>query len=72
MVKIFLHGVGVQFKETFYQQDGAQPHTANEVLDFLHEHFGDHTILNCFPQCFGDGWSWPPSYPELNPCNGSI
>jgi hypothetical protein len=45
---ILLHeGMGVQLEEMFFQQDGAEQHTANEILNLLHEHFGEHIISNC-------------------------
>jgi hypothetical protein len=31
--------MGVNFEEIFFQQDGAQSHIANVVLDVLNEHF---------------------------------
>jgi hypothetical protein len=31
--------MGVNMDETFFQQEGARPHTANAVLHFLNEHF---------------------------------
>jgi hypothetical protein len=36
----FLQEMGVNFKYTFIPEDGAWPHTVNEVLDVLNEHYG--------------------------------
>jgi hypothetical protein len=52
--------------EMFFQKDVAQLHTANEILDLLHEHFSNHVSLNCFCQHFGYGWSWSPYSPDFN------
>jgi hypothetical protein len=35
----FPQGMDVNFRDTFFNRMGAQPHTANVVLDVLHEHF---------------------------------
>jgi hypothetical protein len=53
----------------FFQWDGAQPHTANAVLDVLNENFDDRVLSNHFPEWFGYGRSWPPYSPDLNPCD---
>jgi hypothetical protein len=50
-------------------QDGARPHTANVVLDFLHDTFDLHVISNRFPDRFACGQNWPPNSPDLNTCN---
>jgi hypothetical protein len=44
-------------------------HIANTLLDVLNEHFDDRVLSNHFPERFGYGWSWPPYYPDLNPCD---
>jgi hypothetical protein len=50
-------------------QDGARPHTANVVLDFLHDIFDSHVISNRFPDRFACAQNWPPNSPDLNPCD---
>ena len=48
---------------TIFQQDGAPPHIANVVLEFLREIFDERLISgNC--ECF-----WPAYSPDLNPCD---
>jgi hypothetical protein len=42
---------GARCMDTFFQQDGTHPHTAN-VLDILHDVFGSHVLLNQFPDRF--------------------
>ncbi len=44
-------------------QDGAPPHIANPVKDFLRNQFGDDIISRHFPH------AWPPRSPDLNPCD---
>jgi hypothetical protein len=61
--------MGVQIQETFFPQDGARPHTANEIFHLLNEHFSNSAISDRFLQRFGYGWSWPPYSPDLNPCD---
>lgn len=53
----------------WFMQDGARPHTANIVLDFLHEIFNMRVISDRFPNRFHGGQSWPPHSPDLNPCD---
>jgi hypothetical protein len=38
---LFLQGMGVNFGEIFFQQDGFRPHTVNVVLNVLYENFGN-------------------------------
>ncbi|KAI6653098.1 hypothetical protein LOD99_3947 [Oopsacas minuta] len=46
-----------------FQQDGAPPHVAKVVLDFLREKFDKKLISrNC-------DFFWPPDSPDLNPCD---
>jgi hypothetical protein len=52
---------------TFFQQDGARLHAANEVLDELHDMFGSRVLSNRFPEPFGCGRSWPPCSLDMNP-----
>jgi inhibitor of nuclear factor kappa-B kinase subunit alpha len=46
-----------------FMQDGAAPHVALRVRDFLRERFGDRVISRHFP------WNWPARSPDLNPCD---
>jgi hypothetical protein len=48
LLEKFLQRMGVSFEETFFQQDGAQPHTANAVLDVLNENFDSRVLYNYF------------------------
>jgi hypothetical protein len=68
MVKTFLQGMGVQFMEMSFQQDGTSVHTANEILDFLLEYYGNRVILNHFCQHFGYGCFWQSYCLDLSPC----
>jgi transposase len=49
------------FKKTFFMHDGAPPHYAVHVRNFLNEQFPDRVIGRgfCIP--------WPPRSPDLNP-----
>jgi hypothetical protein len=53
-------------------RDGARPHTANVVLDFLHDMFDSRVISNQFPDRFACGQNWPPNSPDLNPCDNFL
>ena len=44
-----------------FMQDGATPHTANIVKDFLRQQFGENLIGLGFQR------EWPPRSPDLNP-----
>ena len=44
----------------YFLQDGATPHTANNVQDYLRSKFSDR---------FFDKEKWPPRSPDLNPCD---
>lgn len=44
-----------------FQQDGATPHTAKIVLEWLAEKFGEHFIS------LRSNIEWPPHSPDLNP-----
>ena len=50
-------------------QDGATPHTANIVMDFLYETFGDRILSRRYPDCKDCGVNWPAHSPDLNPCD---
>jgi hypothetical protein len=43
-----LQGMGVNFRKTFSQQDGAQPHPANAVLDVLNKYSDNRVLSNPF------------------------
>lgn len=53
----------------WFMQDGARPHTANVVLDFLHERLGLNVMSNRFPERYEGGRMWPPHSPDINPCD---
>ncbi len=48
------------YKKYYFQQDGATPHTANSVQDWLKSKFSGK---------FLDKKMWPPRSPDLNPCD---
>ena len=48
------------YKKHYFQQDGATPHTAKKVQDWLKTKFSDK---------FVDKTMWPPRSPDLNPCD---
>ena len=50
-------------------QDGAHPHTANVVLDFLYETFNLRVMSHWFPECHEGGKLWPPHSPDIYPCD---
>jgi hypothetical protein len=47
----------------WFMQDGIRLHTVNVVLDFL------HVNSNRFPDSFTCRQNWPPSSPDLIPCD---
>ena len=52
---------GVTRAIQWFQQDGATPHTSNESLEWLHQHFPGRLISRrCDPE-------WSPHSPDLNP-----
>ncbi|GFV97149.1 heat shock 70kDa protein 8 [Trichonephila clavipes] len=55
---IFQH---FEFKELWFQQDGATCHTARATIDLLKDTFGDRLI-----SCFGPV-NWPPRSCDLTP-----
>jgi hypothetical protein len=64
----FLQEMGVNFKETFFQEDGAWPHTVNAVLDVLNEHYDDKALSDCFLE--RSGMSGPGHHLlDLNQCD---
>jgi hypothetical protein len=50
-------------------QDGATPHTANTILDFLHDTLRPSVISHRYHTCHGRGHKWPPNSPDINPCD---
>jgi hypothetical protein len=64
-----LLATGLTSQTQWFMQDGARPHTANVVLDFLHDTFNSHVTSNRFPHCFACGQNWPPNSPYLCPCD---
>jgi hypothetical protein len=64
-----LIATGLPFDTQWFMQDGATPHTANAVLDVLHETFGPRVISHRYPARHGRGQSWPPNSPDINPCD---
>ena len=50
-------------------QDGARPHTANVVLDFLYETFNLRVMSHQFPERIEGCKLWPPHSPDSNPCD---
>lgn len=52
---------GIDINSVWFQQDGATPHTAVKVLDWLKETFDNKFIS------FKSDRVWPPHSPDLNP-----
>jgi hypothetical protein len=50
-----------------FMQDGARPHTADVVLDFLRGTFDSCVISNRFGDRFACGQIWPPNIPDFDP-----
>ena len=48
------------YKNYYFQQDGATPHTSKKAQKYLRSKFGDKFI---------DNKKWPPRSPDLNPCD---
>jgi len=53
----------------WFIQDGAHPHTANVVPDFLYETFNLRVMSHRFPERHEGGKLWPPHSPDINPCD---
>ena len=53
----------------WFMQDGAHPHIANVVLDFLYETFNLRVMSHQFPERHEGGKLWPPHSPDIKPCN---
>ena len=63
MLKIFFwpkHLHTSEYKKYHFQQNGATPHTANIVQDWLSSKFGTKFMAKL---------RWPPRSPYLNPCD---
>ena len=48
-------------RNLYFQQDGATPHTTNQVMDFLNQKFQGRVISR------KADFEWPPKSPDLNP-----
>ena len=53
------------FNSTIWQQDGAKPHQANMVMDYLDRVFQERMLALKARR----GESWLPSSPDMNPCD---
>ena len=51
-----------------WTQDGAPPHTANRVIDYLDGQFGEKVISKRSLQ----GMEWPARSPDFNPLDFSV
>lgn len=56
-------------KNSWFMQDGARPHTAVVVLNYLKRIFNDRVISNRYPEVCDMGLEWSPYSPDLNPCD---
>lgn len=56
-------------KNSWFMQDEATPHTANDVLEYLNSIFGERVISNKYPEKYDKGVGWSPYSPDLNPCD---
>jgi hypothetical protein len=54
-------------EESFFQQDGAPPHYANVVKDYLNEKLGPRWIGRGVTE--ENAISWPARNPDLTPCD---
>jgi hypothetical protein len=55
-----LREANVNLQESWFMQDSATPHTAQETLRLLRSHFGERLITKPL---------WPPHSPDLTPCD---
>ena len=60
---------GLPIHTQWFMQDGASPHTANVVLDFLYETFNLRVMSHRFPERHEGGKLWPLHSPDINPCD---
>ena len=54
-----------RFNQAIWQQDGAKPHQAHIVMDWLDQVFGDRMLALKARQ----GMFWAPASPDMNPCD---
>ena len=54
-----------RFKKVIWQQDGAKPHQARMVMEWLDSIFGDQMLA--IKSIRGDMWA--PYSPDMNPCD---
>jgi hypothetical protein len=66
---LHLLATGFPIHTQWFLQDGARPHTANVVLDFLYETFNFRVMSHRFPECHEGGKLWLPHSPDTNPCD---
>jgi hypothetical protein len=64
-----LLATGLLLQTRWLMQDIARLHTANVVLDFLHDTLDLHVISNRFHDSFACGQNWRPNSPDLNQCD---
>ena len=64
---VHLLATNLPWNTQWFMQDGAPPHTANTVLDFVHEICGNCVMSHRYPQRHHEGFFWPPLRPDLNP-----
>jgi len=64
-----LLATGLPIHTQWFMQDGARPHTAILVLDFLYETFNLHVMSHRFPEHHEGGKLWPPHSSDINPCD---
>jgi hypothetical protein len=62
-----LLAIGLSLQTQWFMQNGARSHTANVVLNFLHDTSDLRVISNQFPDRFSCGQNWPTNNPDLNP-----
>ena len=56
------------FNQTIWQQDGAKPHQANMVMDWLDSMFKERMLAKRTRR----GNSWAPSSPDINLCESFL
>jgi hypothetical protein len=61
-----LLATGLPLQTHWFLQDGARPHTANVVLDYLHDTFDSRVDSNRLPNRFACRQNWLPNNPDLN------
>jgi hypothetical protein len=66
---LWLNATDLLLNTRLFMQDGATPHTANTVLDSLHDTFSPSMISNLHHACNGCGHKCPPKSPDINPCD---